>query len=149
MNTAKRNGTDLPHLSRRPLLQRSHPVQGVHTLLGKAKSARRRARHRLASPLPHYCTCSVQDAPRYWHVSLTHAPSQPFFSAAWYACRPMPLPVRCCDIDGFCANETTPTGAAPAAKGRMPTITYRSRRRSPLLVSECFPYFHVPEGTIM
>jgi hypothetical protein len=53
-------GTDLPHLSRRPLLKRSHPVQGAHALLLLEQVGPRRVRQ-TASPRPSH-TCSLQDA---------------------------------------------------------------------------------------
>ena len=54
------NGTDLPHLSGCPLLQRSHPVQGAHLLLLAGRPAARPSPPRLAPSMP---ACCRQDAP--------------------------------------------------------------------------------------
>jgi len=56
-----RNGTDLPHLSGCPLLQRSHPVQGAHCPLLASRPAACPSPPRLAPPTPAACR---QDAPK-------------------------------------------------------------------------------------
>lgn len=77
------DGTDLPHLSGCPLLERSHPIQGAHALLA-SRPAACPSPPRLAPPTPAACRMQLRDIACFANARAV----KPFFSAACMPSRP-------------------------------------------------------------